>query len=82
MGGNTSTSAEAANVSADAREERHPNANTYPIKGPKGRSNRPPRLGTIAKNAILPPPEQGVKNRVNEAHMGSIPFKYIIRMDV
>ena len=57
IGENVSTAAEAADVNAAVREECHPTINTYQNMCPKGLSNRMPHFGTIAKIAILTPPE-------------------------
>ena len=71
---NASITAKVAKVGANAQEECYPHENTYLIKSPKGGSNHTLCSGAIVKN-VISLPKKGVKNRVNEGHMGSIPFK-------
>ena len=77
---NTSTSSKLENANAAAREGRNPLANTNSNKFPKGWTDRVPRSGTIAFFAISPL-EWGTKNRIKRAHMGSIPFILVTKMD-
>ena len=63
-----STSPEAGDVSMAMWERCEKSENAYQNKCPKEQNNRPPRLGTIAKNAILPPCAGGPKSHKSDLH--------------